>query len=417
MATTIASTGSATSTAPVQSPVPAPAGSGNTVATTALLGTYRPAPPLFVRGSGCRMYDDAGRSYLDFGSGIGVNALGYGDAGVAAAMNAALATGLIHTSNLYRTAPAAALAALLAENSFADRVFFCNSGAEANEAAFKFARRWARVAGGAAKHEIVALRGAFHGRLFGTLAATDRRTMQEPFEPLMPGVRFIDVDDVAAARAAITAGRTAAIIVEPVQGEGGVRPLSPTFLRTLRMLADEAGALLIFDEVQCGLGRTGRLFAYETAAVLPDIVTLAKPLAGGLPMGAALLSERVAAAVQPGDHATTFGGGPLVASVALEVVRRIAEPAFLAAVTERGAQLGSRLAELASLATVRDARGVGLMWGIELDQPAGDVVAKSLAAGLIVTAAGERVVRLLPPLVITAADIDDGVDILRAVLT
>jgi predicted acetylornithine/succinylornithine family transaminase len=389
----------------------------NRAGQDALLGTYRPAAPLFVRASGCRLYDDADRSYIDFGSGIGVNALGYGDEGVAQTVLASLRMGLIHTSNLFRTEPAAELAQELVRVSFADRVFFCNSGAEANEAAFKFARRYARETGGAAKHEIVALRGAFHGRLFGALAATDRPSMQQPFEPLMPGVRFIEVGDIAGARSAISVERTAAIIAEPVQGEGGVQPLPAEFLAELRRLADAAGAVLIFDEVQCGLGRTGELFAYEAAGVTPDMVTLAKPLAGGLPMGAVLLSDRVAAAVRPGDHATTFGGGPLVASVALEVVGRIAEPTFLAGVRQRGAVLGALLAELLTVPLVREARGVGLMWGIELTMPAAPYVARALEHGLIVTSAGERVIRLLPPLVITAADLEAGVDILREVLS
>ncbi|HSJ05420.1 MAG TPA: aminotransferase class III-fold pyridoxal phosphate-dependent enzyme, partial [Longimicrobiales bacterium] len=281
------------------------------------------------------MTDSEGRSYLDFGSGIGVNALGYADAGITAAAQRALHTGLIHVSNLYRTAPAEALAGLLTANSFADSVFFCNSGAEANEAAFKFARRWARETGGAGKHEIVALRGSFHGRLFGALAATDRRALQEPFEPLMPGVRFITPEDPDDAASAISAATTAAVIAEPVQGEGGVRPLTAEYLAALRSLTREAGALLILDEVQCGLGRTGWFLANEASGVRPDIVTLAKPLAGGLPMGAALLTAEVAAAVRPGDHATTFGGGPFVASVALEVVGRIAQPDFLAGVRRR----------------------------------------------------------------------------------
>jgi acetylornithine/succinyldiaminopimelate/putrescine aminotransferase len=328
----------------------------------------------------------------------------------------ALRTGLVHTSNLYRTAPVVELAAALTARSFADRVFFCNSGAEANEAAFKFARRWARDVGGAAKHEIVALRNAFHGRLFGALAATDRRSMQEPFEPLMPGVRFVDAGDVEGARAAISRERTAAIIVEPVQGEGGVRPLPTPFLEALRELADQADALLIFDEVQCGLGRTGDLFAYRSAGVQPDILTLAKPLAGGLPMGAALLTDRVAAAIQPGDHATTFGGGPLVASVALHVVQRLSDPAFLGGVRRRGAHLAGLLAELAGLPSVAESRGIGLMWGVELNVPAAPVVAAALEAGLLTTAAGERVVRLLPPLVISESELEEGVDILRQVL-
>ena len=386
-------------------------------ARSAVLGVYRPAAPLFVAGAGRRLIDSEGNSYLDFASGIGVNALGYGDAGLSDAFRSALERGLVHTSNLYRTAPAEALARELADRSFADRVFFCNSGAEANEAAFKFARRWAGAAGGSQKHEIVALRGAFHGRLFGALAATDRPAMQQPFEPLMPGVRFVAVDDVPALDAAVSPATTAAIIAEPVQGEGGIKPLTPGFARALRAAADAANALLIFDEVQCGLGRTGALFAYQHLGVEPDLLTLAKPLAGGLPMGATLLTERVASAVQPGDHATTFGGGPLVASVALEVVQRIGAPAFLAAVRARGAQLGNRLAALRQQAgVVTEVRGLGLMWGIQLNVPAAPVVAAALAAGLLVTSAGERVVRLLPPLTITADEVDEGCDLLKRVL-
>jgi acetylornithine aminotransferase len=240
--------------------------------------------------------------------------------------------------------------------------------------------------------------------------------MREPFEPLMPGVRFIDVSDAAGARAAISSERTAAIIAEPVQGEGGVKPLPVEFLQLLRELADQANALLIFDEVQCGLGRTGSLFAYEASGVRPDILTLAKPLAGGLPMGATLVSSRVASAIQPGDHATTFGGGALVSSVALHVLQRISQPVFLAGVRQRGAYLAARLAELQALSAVRESRGVGLMWGIELNVPAAPVVAAALQAGLLVTAAGERVVRLLPPLIIGAAEVDEGVGILQAVL-
>src|SRR5690606_34341322 len=268
---------------------------------SALLSVYRPAEPVFVAGRGAFLVAEDGREYLDFASGIGVNALGYGDADITRAIAAAADTGLLHTSNLYRTRPAAEPAAALVRLSFADAVFFCNSGAEANEAAFKFARRWARQAA-QDKVEIVALGGSFHGRLFGSLAATDRPAFRAPFEPLMPGVRFVPPGDVDALRAAVSRARTAAIIVEPVQGEGGVRPLDAEYLHALRAVADEADALLIFDEVQCGLGRTGRLFAYEESGVAPDLLTLAKPLAGGLPMGAVLLSARVAAAIQPGDH-------------------------------------------------------------------------------------------------------------------
>ncbi len=385
-------------------------------ATTALLAVYCPATPLFVAGSGCTLIDEEGKAYLDFTSGIGVNAFGYGDAGIAAALSTALASGIIHTSNLFRTAPAARLAAELVERSFAERVFFCNSGAEANEGAIKFARRWARTVGDERKHQIVALNGSFHGRLFGSLAITDRPSFQAPFEPLMPGARLVDAHDLEAVRAAVSAETTAAIIAEPIQGEGGVQPLAVATLEALRSVADESNALLIFDEVQCGLGRTGRLFAYQSTGVVPDILTLAKPLAGGLPMGAVLVADRIASAIQPGDHATTFGGGPVVSTVALHVVQRIAEPAFLARVRS----LGERIRETASSWTenevVRAVRGVGLMWGIELSVPAAPVVARSLEAGLLVLTAGEHVLRLLPPLTIEPDELDRGLATLGEVL-
>lgn len=394
-----------------------PAAGSSSMASHALLGTYRPAAPLFVRAHGVHVYDEAGRAYLDFVSGIGVNALGYDSDTVNAAVTQALATGLVHLSNLYRTEPAAALAQLLVDASFADRAFFCNSGAEANEAAFKFARRWARTRGGPDKHEIVALRNSFHGRLFGALAATDRPAMQAPFTPLMPGVRFIDPADPASWEPVLDRARTAAIIAEPVQGEGGVQPLPPELLARLRAAADENDALLIFDEVQCGLGRTGHLFAYEACGIVPDVLTLAKPLAGGLPMGAVLLTERVAQTVQPGDHATTFGGGPLVASVAAAVFARIAEPAFLAGVRARGEYLHARLHALAAASQrVREVRGTGLMWGIELTEPAAPIAAAALERGLLVATAGERVLRLLPPLVVTNADVDAALAVLSEVL-
>jgi acetylornithine/N-succinyldiaminopimelate aminotransferase len=385
-------------------------------AERALLGVYRRSGPVFVGGRGCRLVAQDGREYLDFTSGIGVNALGYGDEGLAAALAAGAATGLIHSSNLYRTLPGEALAAELVARSFADRVFFCNSGAEANEAAFKFARRLARARGGEAKHEVVALTGSFHGRLFGSLAATDRPAFQEPFRPLMPGVRFVAPGDLRGLAEAVSRERTAAIIAEPVQGEGGVRPLDCSYIEALREHADAADAVLIFDEVQCGLGRTGHLFAHEHGAIAPDLLTLAKPLAGGLPMGAVLLTEEVASAIQPGDHATTFGGGPLVAGVALAVVRRIGEPAFLEQVRARGRQLARGLAALAARPAVAGVRGRGLMWGIELTTPAAPVMAAALAAGLLLTTAGEKVVRLLPPLVIDELEVERGLRILAEVL-
>lgn len=373
----------------------------------AVLGTYRADRPTLVSADGCRITTGNGREVLDFVSGIGVNALGYNSAIVNAAISSAMSSGLLHTSNLYRNEPAQKLAQLLTRVSFADKVFFCNSGAEANEAAFKFARRWAREIGGSEKHEVVALKNSFHGRLFGSLAATDRPAFRAPFEPLMPGVKFVLAGDSAGAAAAVSKERTAAIIVEPVQGEGGVKPIDAGFLQQLRSLADACEAALIFDEVQCGVGRTGTFFAYEQTGVTPDIVTLAKPLAGGLPMGATLVAEKIAQTIKAGDHATTFGGGPLAAAVACAVVETIMHPEFLAEVARKGQLLRKLLP---------DSRGVGLMLGIELTQPAGPVVEAAFEKGLLICSAGENVIRLLPPLVISDEEVHEGVRILSEVL-
>ena len=381
----------------------------------AILGTYKRPPVELVRGEGVYLFDVAGKRYLDFVSGIAVNALGYGDPGLRAAMHAA-ADGLVHTSNLYRTSPGEQLASALVERSFASRVFFCNSGGEANEGAFKFARRWARTVGDA-KHEIIALRGAFHGRLFGTLAATDRPAYRMPFRPLAGGISIVerDIEDLAQALNEETA---AAVIAEPIQGEGGVRVLDHGFLKELRALTRERHVALILDEIQCGLGRTGTLFAHEQAGIEPDILTLAKPLAGGLPMGAILVTDEIAATIKPGDHGTTFGGGPFVASVGLHVLERLADPAMLAHVRTTGAWLGAQLSDIARrTGRLRGVRGVGFMWGIDIMGPASQVVNQAMAAGLLVCTAGEHTIRLLPPLVATQAELADGLTILESVLS
>jgi predicted acetylornithine/succinylornithine family transaminase len=380
----------------------------------ALMMTYKRAPVEFVGGAGVHLIDRDGKRYLDFVSGIAVNALGYGDAGLQAALHAA-ADGLVHTSNLYKTAPGEELARLLVARSFADKVFFCNSGAEANEGAFKFARRWARELG-PAKNEIVSLRGAFHGRLFGTLAVTDRPGYRHPFRPLAGGFSICerDIDDLALV---LKADTTAAIIVEPVQGEGGVRVIDPTFLRELRALCTERQIALIFDEIQCGLGRTGTAFAYEHSGVEPDILTLAKPIAGGLPMGAILTTDAIAATVKPGDHGTTFGGGPFIASVAVHVVNRLLDPAMLSHVTQAGLWLGHQLNQMAVRSgRIRAVRGAGFMWGIDVMGTAAHVVSEALSAGLLVCSAGEYTVRLLPPLVATREDLSRGLTILESIL-
>jgi acetylornithine/N-succinyldiaminopimelate aminotransferase len=377
---------------------------------SALLGVYARVGPLFVAGEGSELIAEDGARYLDFVAGIAVNALGYNNPIFREAVTRALDTGLVHVSNLYRTEPGERLAAELTK-SFAGQVFFCNSGAEANEGAFKFARKWS------GKTDIVAFSGSFHGRLFASLAATDRPDYRRPFEPLLAGVQIIPLGDEAAATRAITRERTAAVIVEPVQGEGGVRPVANEFLMFLRKLCDETGAALIFDEVQCGLGRTGTMFAAEQTGVVPDMYTLAKPLGGGLPMGAVLLNDRIAGALAPGDHATTFGGGPFVASVALDVVRAIADPDFLADVRAKGEWLGGALTRLASRrARVREARGRGLMWGLELNELAAPIVAAARERHLLVLTAGPTVIRLVPPLTVTREELERGVAILDEVL-
>ncbi|HJR43063.1 MAG TPA: acetylornithine transaminase [Gemmatimonadaceae bacterium] len=379
--------------------------------TMALLPVYKRAPMELVRGAGVELFDAEGNAYLDFTSGIGVNALGYGDAGVAAAARDALDAGLVHVSNLFRSAPGERLAELLVARSFASTVFFCNSGAEANEGAFKLARRWARGVGGAAKHEILALRGGFHGRLFATLAATDRPAYRAPFRPLAGGISIVE-RDLASLEGALDPATVAAVIVEPVQGEGGVRVLDDAFLRELRALTRSRNVLLILDEIQCGLGRTGRLWAYEHSGIEPDLMTLAKPLAGGLPMGAVLASAEVSSQMQPGDHGSTFGGGPLVASVALHVVERLSDPTLLAHVREEGAWLAEQLASLMRpTGRVRAVRGTGLMWGVDVSVPAAEVVTRAREIGLLLCTAGDHTLRLLPPLIIAHEELARGMEL------
>ncbi|MDP9202305.1 MAG: acetylornithine transaminase, partial [Gemmatimonadota bacterium] len=366
---------------------------------------------------GVELIDSDGKRYLDFASGIAVNALGYGDAGIAQVIADALSTGLIHTSNLYRTSPGELLGMKLTDRSFASKVFFCNSGAEANEGAFKFARRWARQVGTNAKVEIVALRGSFHGRLFASLAATDRPSYRAPFRPLAGGVSICE-RDLADLETVLDEETVAAVIVEPIQGEGGVRVLDSAFLQGLRKLTAKREIALIFDEIQCGLGRTGHLFAYETTGVVPDMLTLAKPLAGGLPMGAVLVSEEIAATIKPGDHGTTFGGGPLVAAVAAHVLDRLSDPSLLESVRENGAWLGEQLDAIARRSgKVRAIRGTGFIWGLDVVESANDIVKRGWDEGLLSLTAGEHTLRILPPLIMDRNDLARGVSILERIIS
>jgi len=384
--------------------------------TTGILATYKRAPMRFVSGSGVELFDTEGKAYIDFASGIAVNALGYRDPGIRNVITEVLESGLIHVSNLYRTDAGERLASFLIEQTFASSVFFCNSGAEANEGAFKFARRWGRATGTDAKTGIVALRGSFHGRLFASLAATDRPSYREPFRPLAGGVSICE-RDIDQLDAALDGETTAAIIVEPVQGESGVRVMEPELLRQIRKLTSERGIALIFDEIQCGLGRLGTFMAYETTGVTPDIVTLAKPLAGGLPMGAVLTTAEIAETIKPGDHGTTFGGGPLVAAVADHVVRRLADPSLLSSVRENGEWLGRQLTEIARCSgKVRAVRGAGYMWGIDVVEPAAAVVDRGWGAGLLIITAGDHTLRLLPPLIASRSDLERGLDRLSEII-
>jgi predicted acetylornithine/succinylornithine family transaminase len=381
-----------------------------------LLGTYKRAPMEFVRGSGFYLYDSEGKEYLDFTSGIGVNALGHGDPGVMNAMQEAMKSGLVHVSNLFRTAAGERLAALLTENSFADSAFFCNSGAEANEGEFNFVLKWAKKNFSAEKCEIVAVRGGFHGRLFASLAATDRPSYRAPFRPLA-GAISISERNLDALRITLDRETVAALILEPVQGEGGIRVLDREFLEGVRELTRERDIALIFDEIQCGLGRTGNLFAYQSVGVVPDIVTLAKPLAGGLPMGAVLLRGDIAESIEPGEHGTTFGGGPFVAAVAEYVFSRINDPALLKNVKENGEWLGEQLRGLASAnEKVRAVRGTGYIWGMDVAETAANIVKRGWDAGILILTAGEHTLRFLPPLTAKRTELEKGMALLKAIL-
>jgi len=374
-----------------------------------IVQTYARPEVVFSKGSGSYLYDSENKKYLDFMSGIAVNALGHSDPEWVHAVSEQ-AGRLVHVSNLYHTAPHVELAQKLVAHSFADRVFYCNSGSEANEGALKFARKYSQAGSGnqrLGKRNIVAFEGSFHGRTMGALAATHKARYREPFSPLVPGVSFAPFDDLEGAKKLIN-DDTCAVIVEPIQGEGGVNLADGTFLQGLRNLCDEVEALLIFDEVQCGLGRSGTLWAHEAYGVTPDIMTLAKPLAGGLPIGAILVTEDVAQVIEVGDHGSTFAAGPLVCRAAQVVFDRVNQPEFLKQVRDNGAMLMDLLKELPDDQIV-DIRGVGLLVGVEFDRAVAPIVSAARDNGLLVISAGEFVLRLCPPLIITDDQIRSAV--------
>ncbi|EQD65239.1 bifunctional N-succinyldiaminopimelate-aminotransferase/acetylornithine transaminase protein [mine drainage metagenome] len=390
--------------------------------TAALLATaqqvfvpvYQPRALVLDHGRGARLWDREGREYVDFAAGIAVCSLGHADPELVAALHAQ-AHKLWHTSNVFYNAPAIELAeALVAASGFAQRVFLCNSGAEANEAAIKLARRWATQRGRAPERRtILSFQGSFHGRTLATVTATAQPRYQEGFEPLPAGFRYCAFNDLDAAAAALADGNVCAVLVEPVQGEGGVMPAAPGFLAGLRALCDQHDALLICDEIQCGMGRTGTLFAHVQDGVVPDAVTLAKALGAGFPIGAMLAGPRAAEALQYGAHGSTFGGNPLAAAVARVALRRLAAPALLAHVTRRGQALRDGLQALgAATGVFEHVRGRGLMLGAVLAEAhrgkAGTILDHAHRAGLLLLQAGPDVLRIVPPLVLDEADIEQG---------
>ncbi|HMH49888.1 MAG TPA: acetylornithine transaminase [Candidatus Acidoferrum sp.] len=373
------------------------------------------APICLVRGDGTRVWDSDGREYLDFGCGIAVTSLGHCHPRVTGAIREAAAT-LLHVSNLYHTAPQIHLAKLLCEHSFAQRAYFCNSGAEANEAAIKIARKYAKERLSTDRYEIVATHNSFHGRTLGALSATGQPKYQHGFEPMVPGFKHVPYNDLRAMERAID-NRTCAVLVEPIQGEGGVHVPDDDYLAGVRKLCDQSGALLILDEIQTGMGRTGRLWCYEHSGVEPDVMTLAKALANGVPIGATLIREDVAAVLGPGSHGSTFGGTPFVASVALATFTTILDEKL----AERAARMGRYLMDgLRTLAgkhsIVREVRGRGLLIGAGLTKPVGPIVDACREAGLLVLSAGEQVLRLAPPLIVEERECDRALGIIDGAL-
>jgi acetylornithine/N-succinyldiaminopimelate aminotransferase len=385
---------------------------GNTV----FISTYNRFPAAMVKGSGCRLWDADGKEYLDFLAGIAVCSLGHCHPRVTEAI-CRQAGSLVHVSNLFHTQPQIELAELLVGNSFADRVFMCNSGAEANEAAIKLAR----IHSAAGKYEVISLTGSFHGRTLATVAATGQPKFHQGFEPLPQGFVHAEFGDPQTIERLVTQ-QTCAILCEPLQGESGVRPLEPDYLKAIRRICDRHGLLLIFDEVQTGLGRTGTLFAHEQLGVTPDIMTLAKALGNGLPIGAMLTTEKIAASLIAGTHASTFGGNPVAAAAAVEVLRIMLADGFLASVRETGRYFVDRLQAVAErypeLAT--GVRGRGLLLGLVLTdkgvEQGLDIVQQMFAEGALINFAGNKVLRFVPPLIVTPAEIDQLIDKLCRVL-
>ena len=379
-----------------------------------LFPVYGRAPIAIVRGHGCRVWDADGTEYLDFFASTVVTCLGHAHPRITAAI-VEQANKILHVSNLHHSEPQARLAELLCTHSFADRVFLCNSGAEANEAAIKLARKYGADVGGG-RFEILTALGSFHGRTIATLTATGQEKVRGGFQPLPEGFRYVPYNDADALEAALSP-QTIAVMIEPLQGEGGIVAASPEYLRRVRRLCDARGLLLIFDEVQTGMGRLGTMFAYEQSDIAPDIMTLAKGLGTGVPIGAMLASERVSKSFTVGAHASTFGGNPLTCAVGVAVVRTLLEDDVLANCRAQGEYLRQCLRQLQQrCARIRDVRGNGLLVGAELDAPGSGVVEACRGAGLLINCTAERVLRFSPPLIVSRAEVDEAVDVVARVL-
>ena len=380
-----------------------------------IMGTYKRFPIVLVKGLGTRVWDSTGKEYLDLVAGIAVCNLGHSNARVIEAIIRQVEK-LTHVSNLYYIEPQIRLAKLLVDNSFAERVFFCNSGAEANEAAIKLARKFAHENLEGNKFELICMRNSFHGRTLATVAATGQEKFHKGFEPLPEGFRFVPYDDLATLEAAI-GDKTCGVLLEPIQGEGGVIIPSADYLRGVRDICDRHGLLMILDEVQTGMGRTGRFFAYEQTGIKPDILTMAKALGNGFPVGAMLTTDKVAAAFVPGSHASTFGGNPLAMAAACAVVETLLQEGILENCRAMGAYFLDQLAGLIrKYSAIKAIRGRGLMVAMELHGPGEEIVLKCLKKGLLINCTNGNILRFVPPLIISAGDIDQAVGILDEVM-
>jgi acetylornithine/N-succinyldiaminopimelate aminotransferase len=378
--------------------------------------TYSREGTPFTYGKGSYLYDATGAAWLDFGTGIAVNALGHAHPALKKAL-IKQGSALIHASNLYYSQPQIDLAKLLKKHTFGDRVFFCNSGTEANEAAIKFARKWART-NDPDKYHILSFSDGFHGRTYGALSATAQEKFHAGFDPILTGFHYAPFNNMAAVKRLLRQHKFAAIFVEPLQGEGGVNQASSEFLQFLRKIATKHQCALVFDEVQCGMGRTGTLWNYQQHKVVPDILTLAKPLGGGLPLGAVVTREDIALCIKPGDHGTTFGGNPVACALGIATLSTVADRKFLAAVRKKSALLISELGKLKErFPAIEQVLGSGLLVGVRMKDDPGAIIAACRNAGLLLIKAGHNTVRFIPPLTVKESEIRKAVAIFKKVLT